>query len=274
VWQIHKLKYDALLGIGLSQAGARGTAALGFQPIPVPRWVGVFDATGTQQLLQTVAPFAEPRELAQALLPYVVGRRSPALGQGSIRITPWADSLREPWDRFWMRSLAPCLVGPARDSAYLLWRYVHHPRFRYEIRVAQAPGTDAILGLSVFRVETVQGHCARVMRIVEFLAPPPAHAALAAALVEEAREQDVTFADFYCTRPDAGAALEMVGFRRHVDDDRTLSLPNRLQPPQPADAPLSGVAWLTKDLRQQLGDLAFRTDVYITKSDSDQDRPN
>jgi hypothetical protein len=128
--------------------------------------------------------------------------------------------------------------------------------------------------LSVFRVETVQGHSARVMRIVEFLAPPPAHAALAAALAEAAREQDVAFADFYCTRPDAGAALEAVGFRRHVDDDITLSFPSRLQPLQPANSPSSGVAWLTKDLRQHFGNLAARTDVHITKSDSDQDRPN
>ena len=274
LWQIHKLKYDALLGIGLSPAGARVTAALGFQPIPaIPRWVGVFDPTGTRQLLETVAPFAEPRRLAQALLPYVIDRRSPALGQGSIRITPWADSLREPWDRFWMRSLAPCLVGPARDSSYLLWRYIAHPRFRYEIRVAQALGTGEVLGLSVFRVETVQGLTARVMRIVEFLGSPPASTELAAALVEAAREQDVTFADFYCTRPDAGAALETVGFRRHVDDT-ALSIPGRLQPPQPADSPLSGVAWLTKDLRRDLGNVTARTDLHITKSDSDQDRPN
>jgi hypothetical protein len=275
LWQIQKLKYDALWGIGVSQAGARVTAALGFQPLPaVPRWVGVFDATGTQQLLETVAPSAEPRELAQALLPYVVGPRPPAPGQGSIRITPWADSLRGPWDRFWLRSLAPYLIGPARDSSYLLWRYVAHPRFRYEIRVARAPGTGDILGLTVFRVETAQGHGARVMRIVEFLAAPPAHLALAAALVQAAREQDVAFADFYCTRPDAGAALEAVGFRRQVDDDRALSIPSRLQPLQPAHSLLSGVAWLTKDLRQHLGNLAARTDLHITRSDSDQDRPN
>jgi hypothetical protein len=275
LWQIHKLKYDALWGIGVSQAGARVTAALGFQSIPdVPRWVAVFDATGTQQLLQAVAPFAEPRELAQALLPYVVGRRSLALGQGSIRITTWADSLRGPWDRFWIRSLAPCLVGPARDSSYLLWRYIGHPRFHYEIRMAQARGSGQILGLSVFRVETVQGQSARVMRIVEFLASPPAHSALAAALVEAAREQGVTFADFYCTRPDAGAALEVVGFRRHMDDGKLLPIPSRLQPLQPRHSPLSGVAWLTNDLRQHLGNLAARPDLHITKSDSDQDRPN
>jgi hypothetical protein len=236
--------------------------------------VGVFDAAGTQQLLQAVAPLAEPRELAQALLPYVVGRRSPGAGQGAIRITPWADSFREPWDRFWIGFLAPHLVGPARDSSYLLWRYVQHPRFRYEIRVAHAPGTDEILGLSVFRVETVQGHSARVMQIVEFLASPSAHVALAAALVQAAREQHVTFADFYCTRPDAGAGLEAVGFHRQIHDAKALSFPRRLQPLQSCDSPLFGVEWLAKDLRQHLGNLAARTDVHITKSDSDQDRPN
>jgi hypothetical protein len=275
LWQIHKLKYDALWGIGVSQAGARVTAGLGFQPLPaIPRWVGVFDPTGTQQLLRMVAPFAQPRDLAQALRPYVVQDPLLALGQASIRITPWADSLRESWDRFWIRCLAPGLVGPARDSSYLLWRYIGHPHFHYEIRVAQTVRTGEILGLSVFRVETVHGQSARVMRIVEFLASPLAHSALTTALVEAAREQDVIFADFYCTREDAGAALEAVGFRRHDDNDRTLSLPSRLQPLQPADSPLSGVAWLTKDLRQHLGNLAARTDLHITKSDSDQDRPN
>jgi hypothetical protein len=274
LWQIHKLKYDALWGIGVSHAGARVTAGLGFQPLPaIPRWVGVFDPTATQQLHRLVAPFAEPRDLAQAIRPYVVKAPAPTLTRGSIRITPWADSLREPWDRFWLHSLAPDLIGPARNSAYLLWRYISHPRFHYEIRVAQALGTGEILGLSVFRLETVQGQSARVMRIVELLAAPPALLALATALVEAAREHHVTFADFYCTRPDAGAALEAVGFRRQRPDG-ALSLPSRLQPPQPGDSPLTGVEWLTKDLRQQLGNLAARTDVHITKSDSDQDRPN
>jgi hypothetical protein len=274
LWEIQKLKYDALLGIGVSQAGSRVMTALGFQPIPpIPRWVGVFDVTGAQQLLQSVAPLAEPHDLAQALLPYIVHRRSPALGPSSIRITPWADSLRGPWDRFWIRSLAPDLVGPARDSSYLLWRYIAHPRFHYEIRVAQTEAGE-ILGLSVFRVETVQGRSAKVMRIVEFLASPVAHSALAGALVEAARDHDVTFADFYCTRPEAGAALEAMGFRRHAHDDTPVSLPSRLQPLQPGDAPLTGLEWLKKDLRQQLGALSLRADVHITKSDSDQDRPN
>jgi hypothetical protein len=271
MWQVQKLNYDALLGMGLSPAGARGTSALGFRPIPaIPRWVGVVDAAATQQLVQTFAPSANPCVLAQALLPYVIGSLP---RQGSIRITPWADSLREAWDLFWTRSLAPCLVGPARDSPYLLWRYVQHPRFRYQIRVAHAVG-DELLGLTVFRVETVQGHRAKVMRIVEFLASPPAHAPLAAALVEAAREQDVTFADFFCTCLDAGAGLEAVGFRRHAEDDSALPIPRHLHPPQLAGSLLSGVELLTKDLRQSLGTLADRSDVYITKSDSDQDRPN
>ena len=114
----------------------------------------------------------------------------------------------------------------------------------------------------------------RVMRIVEFLAHPAAHRSLALALVEAAREQSVAFADFYCTHPDVGAALEAVGFRRHSEDDKTLPIPRHLQPPQLASSPLSGFEYLTKDLRQYLGNLASRSDVYMTKSDSDQDRPN
>jgi hypothetical protein len=125
----------------------------------------------------------------------------------------------------------------------------------------------------VFRVETVQDHNVRVMRIVEFLGSPPAQAALAAALVQSASEQGIAFADFYCTRPDAGAALEAVGFRRQADSIE-VPLPSRLQPPQSGESSLTGVEWLTKDLRQQLGILSLRTDVHITKSDSDQDRPN
>ncbi len=272
LWHVHKLKYDALFAIGLSQAGARGTSALGFRPIPaLARWVGVFDPATTQHLVQTVAPSANPGLLAQALLPYVIGSLP---RQAAIRITPWADSLREPWDHFWGRALAPFSLGPTRDSSYLLWRYVQHPRFQYEIRVAQAAGTDEILGLTVFRVEAVQGHSAKVMRIVEFLAPPPGNAPLAAALVEAAREQHVAFADFFCTCPEAGAGLEAVGFRRHAEDDSALPLPRHLQPPQLAGSPLCATELLTKELRQYLGNLGDRSDLYITKSDSDQDRPN
>jgi hypothetical protein len=112
------------------------------------------------------------------------------------------------------------------------------------------------------------------MRIVEFLAVPPAEPALAADLVDAGREQDAIFADFFCTYLPAATGLEAVGFRRHAECDNTLSLPRHFQPLQPASSPLSAVELLSKGLRQNLGTLADRSDVYITKSDADQDRPN
>jgi hypothetical protein len=153
-------------------------------------------------------------------------------------------------------------------------RYIDHPTFTYEIRVARDARTGTMLGLTVFRVETIRGRDEKVLRVSEFLATVEAERALALSVVQAARSKDITFADFYCSLERAARALEHIGFRRQPADDGP-RFPRRFQPIE--DGPeINGAFWLSAALRQTLhpDKLLTSGDLYITRSDGDQDRPN
>lgn len=144
-------------------------------------------------------------------------------------------------------------VGACRDKEFLRHRYDEHPRFRYELL---RDGDD----LAVYRVETVRESTAKVMRVVDFLGRP----SLAQAVVDAADQEGVVFADFSCTSPHHAAALEAAGFRPHR------GLPERFQPLELAEAPRSSWFWSAPGLGLELE----RADLYVTRADSDLDRPN
>jgi GNAT superfamily N-acetyltransferase len=158
-----------------------------------------------------------------------------------------------------VRHVAPAqggFVGACRDEPFLRWRYEEHPRFRYKVM------RDG--GLAAWRIEAVAGSEARVMRVVDFLGGPE----LAAALGEAAGRAGAVFADFACASARFGAPLEVAGFAR--EDRLPATLPGRFQPLDFTDRPLVSCFWAAPHLG---GDL-FGDDLYVTRADSDLDRPN
>ena len=141
-------------------------------------------------------------------------------------------------------------VGACRDADFLRWRYREHPRFRYEVVNEKA----------VYRIETVAGSSAKVGRIVDFLGDE----ALAARIADEAERAGAVFADFYCASARFGAPLEAVGFT--LDP----GLPGRFQPLDFSDRPIVSCFWAAP----RLGVDFAGGDLYVTRADSDLDRPN
>jgi GNAT superfamily N-acetyltransferase len=144
-------------------------------------------------------------------------------------------------------------VGACRDEPFLDWRYREHPRFRYELLRDES-------GFATYRIEQVAGTSAKVMRITDLLGGD----ALASALVEAARRERVVFADFYCTSARFGRPLEDAGF---APAD---GLPGRFQPLDFSDRPIVSNFWAAP----RLGADFAAGDLYVTRADSDLDRPN
>jgi len=144
-------------------------------------------------------------------------------------------------------------VGACRDDVFRDWRYRDHPRFRYEL-IGDASGFAA------YRIEQIAGSSAKVMRIADLLGGE----SLAATLVEAAEREGVVFADSYCTSPRFAAPLEAAGFAA-VD-----GLPGRFQPLDFSDRPIVSNFWAAPGLGVDFAS----GDLYVTRADSDLDRPN
>jgi hypothetical protein len=242
----------------------------------VPRWIGVVDVSSTARLL---ADCNEGLGLnaAECICERYRAEIPPAGSAPSgsaVEVSPWRDELAFAWDRYWKEHVAAQMVGTARDARFVRWRYLHHPRLRYEIRLATRRSDDSVVGLAVFRVELVRGRREAVMRVVEFLGTPAAQTALARAILQTAGELGVAYVDFYCSSATAARGLEEVGFRLESLTDDQPAFPTRLQPLEKGHFCMTALMRLPAAMRGQLNALVRTGRLYLTKSDGDQDRPN
>jgi len=148
-------------------------------------------------------------------------------------------------------------AGACRDDAFLRHRYERHPRFDYALL---RDGDE----LAAYRLEQVRGSNATVMRIVDFLGGE----GLAAELAGIAEAAGVVFADFSCTSAPFGEPLGRVGFER--EDRLSAALPGRFQPLDFSDRLVLSCFWVSP----RLGIDLFGDDLYVTRADSDLDRPS
>ena len=170
--------------------------------------------------------------------------------------------------------LAVCCYGPNKAAADLQWRYVEHPTFRYELRVAVDSGSRLPLGLLVYRVEPILGRRERVVRVVEILGRPQAVQSLLTAAIDEARQHGALFLDVHSTHREIGEILERNGLRRTGSDGDWPGFPSLFQPFESGHVPIKGALWTSRRLELAYGPLAEAPELYLVKSDSDQDRPN
>jgi GNAT superfamily N-acetyltransferase len=220
-----QLDFVAALAANAATRHVLGSA--GFAEVELRRWVRVLDVEKLRELL--------------------AGRDVPE--------EAWAAWAEPPPSR--AEAAAGGFVGACRDDELLRWRYEEHPRFRYELLRGER-------GLAAYRLETVAGSEARVMRVVDFLGGGE----LAREVVDAASRAGAVFADFACTSPRFGAPLEAAGFAR--EDRLPATLPGRFQPLDFSDRPLVSCFWAAPRLGADL----FGDDLYVTRADSDLDRPN
>ena len=293
-WQ-HPAREDGRLSVLVAEENARLVAMLGFVPFPAC----VRDASGRGGWMTNwlVVPEARGRRLGHALVRHALGSEFELIGAlganaatravlgraGFVeaRMYRWvrvfdADALaellrgrdypEEAWIAWRRRPRAvpearppDSFVGACRDERFRSWRYRRHPGFEYECLEADG-------GVAAYRVEGVRDSQARVARVVDFLGGHE----LAQELEEALRAEDAVFADFSCASPGFGAPLEAVGFQR--EDLLPAELPGRFQPLDFSDRPLVSCFWA--DARLGGNSVFAGDDLYVTRADSDLDRPN
>jgi hypothetical protein len=175
------------------------------------------------------------------------------------------------WDELWQRELAPRFHGVCRDAAFLRWRYLEHPRWKYAIWVARRSSDGVPRGIAVSRIEPLAGRLESVYRILDLVAADAeCGAALAHALSTDARQHGAAFADFYCTRAASAAPLEALGFVREARLPRPL--PVLFQPLDFRPHAINAAFWMRG--RTDAAEVFSHPDLYVTRIEGDQDRPN
>ncbi len=269
---VSDLGFEVIGGLGVTPQAARVLRALRFEVFELDRWVAVFDVQHTTQLLLAAAEGAVTADEARSAVERcTLVRGATAAG---FEVLDWNDQVAAQWDDAWRTHFASALIGGARDARYIKWRYVNHPTFEYHVRCVRQTATNDLEGLTVFRVESPRGRDERVLRIVEFLALPKAAEALAGAVTHFAWEHEVGYADFHCSSAAWAEGLERVGFRREDLSQPIAALPSRMQPLEPPGRTITVALLLPKEFRGRREELAASGELYVTKSDADQDRPN
>jgi GNAT superfamily N-acetyltransferase len=153
--------------------------------------------------------------------------------------------------------------GAERSRSFLNWRYERHPSFRYEFLL-----TCDYQNILVYREEYEGKTQTRVIRIVDFLARGRAQGDLLAAAVDLAERRGVAAIDFYCSTDAYHAALMGANFFAEAEypNERIAA---RLQP---LDYRKTNIRVLATPI--ETGADARAPEWFVTKGDSDQDRPN
>lgn len=249
-----RMNYDVLLSIGLSDAVFPLLPTLGYKTLhSIPRRIGVINRDfcleiGGRQLPQPLV--GQPRD--EASIERLDGPVPPE------------------WDEFWERDIFPAFVGVSRTAGFLNWRYVEHPRFRYDIRLLRRHGKP--VALVVLRYEQIGGTAMNAVRLIEILGEPDSVRILLVQIVAEMDCATVAFVDWYGTAELPSRILVELGFTQTAATDGP-SLPNRLAPVEPAETSIrAAFRWNMPRLRED--SQFFEMQPYVTKGDSDLDRPN
>ena len=171
----------------------------------------------------------------------------------------------EAWERFWSRQRG-AFFGVDRTAAYMRWRYLDHPHYRYEwLSVADAGGR--LGAAAVTRSQEVAGE--RILLVLEFLGEREPGERLARALCDRMREIGASLLAFRCARARSFDAWRDVGGGVYEAGDPDFEIPSLFQPVVPEYRPL---VWC---YRFGAGaEVVDEADFYVTRSDGDQDRPS
>ena len=245
---------DVTLVVGLSSDSRAVLPRMGWTDLgDLARYVTVLDPQGAAMLTADAALQWPARPVRNS---------GTADRQTSIRLVHrFRDTATTTWDDTWGAQGA----GTRRSADFLNWRYAEHPVFDYRMFEAYRKGT--LLGLAVYRVETVRDVPARVGRLVEFVAAPAVSGALVDAIVDDAVAQGVSALDFFCSRRDINPLLERGFLPGH--HPLAAQIPILFQPVDRGRCGIPFMAYLN-NLSAYERSLAW----YVTKGDGDQDRPN
>lgn len=160
---------------------------------------------------------------------------------------------------FWRRVRNRYPVTIEREPEYLGWRFFGHPHLAYSCLVASREETLA--GFLIWRIESAEDFS--IARIIDFVSEESAERALLDEFLDEAGDEGAAAADFMFSGPHYRKALGDSGFFDIAGTD-FVNFPIRFSPVSYSKLQIN----IAYDIPAPL------PDCYITKADSDQDRPN
>jgi len=213
------------------------------------RWWAVADAARAAELFQMSAP-ADRDVLARS-----AGLLGKLRAAASVPVVPRLDL-----DAEFHFAHCPEIVGyPRRSGRYLNWRYADIPKHDYKlIRSERA--------FAAFRVETIKGTDAGVVRILEWSFGREETPAALATIMDLVAARRPALIDFHCTAASVGRLLEPYGFMSQ--SATTAPMPDLFRPLNH-----SGGYAVAIDLPPHRTHRHIDFDSwYITNGDSDIDR--
>ncbi|MGO4694450.1 GNAT family N-acetyltransferase [Paenibacillus sp. 2TAB26] len=251
---------ELILSLGINSTVTKLYKKMGWNILQdVPRWIGVVNKPITieKMLNGNERPLRYWNEL----------KTIPSNSDYHI-----SDLVEEEWDRFYEQFFAPKTIGFARNYQFIKWRYINHPIFEYKILTCK-DSHNHIMGIAIIRIESLLNIGEKIGRIVEFIAADQdSSICLANAVAGLAR--DCLFLDFYCFSSISTWGLEAIGFKRILESENdSVVVPTRFQPIDLTITNMMAAFSVQPDIKNKIN-LAEESCFYITKGDSDQDRPN
>ena len=240
-------QYPCVVNPGVNQAGAALGEGLGMTDLGhLRRYIAVTDARAARALAMDgrLPQGVEEAAASEAAVAQVIAaRRVPEEIAGGFAFPQPA-------------------YGAERNRKFLRWRYESHPAFTYEFLFS-----GDCRSVLVFHEEREKSTGALILRMVDVLAQPADQLALFRAVVFAAKARGAVIVDFFCSLGCYEAALKGAGFFDEVEhgDGQIAALF------QPLDFRKTGIRVLVSCPGWSEGRLNA---WYITKADSDQDRPN
>jgi GNAT superfamily N-acetyltransferase len=252
---------EMILSLGINSTVGKLYRKMGWSILQdVPRWVGIVNKR------KTIEKMLDGNELPLRYWNELKTIQSYNDYQISHHIE------EEPWDRFYKEFFAPKTIGFARNYQFIKWRYMNHPIFNYNIITCKDKNNN-IKGMAIIRIESLLNDCEKIGRIVEFIAVDQDSSICLANAVAE-MSQDLLFLDFYCFSSVSTWGLESIGFKRILESENDpVVVPTRFQPIDLTITNMMAAFSVQPDIKNKIN-LAEESCFYITKGDSDQDRPN
>lgn len=170
------------------------------------------------------------------------------------------------WQETWKRAFAPDFTGIARDAAYLAWRFLDHPTFKYEMLLARN-GQNEIAGYAACRLVPLPGGLS-ALRITDFLALNEEAGQTLAAAIGKLAPDNCAYVEFYQLAGNFGALRKLC-----LSENCNNLVSVYTSPPEPAIC--DRITSLRVNIPgMKASELASIPGLHVTLADTDQDRPN
>lgn len=246
-----KIQYDVLIGMAITDAALSVYLRKDFRYLHrIPRHYRVLDFDALEEYSR-INPLS--KKLARVITPSIGKYKvSEVLRKGDL------DRIFEEFSQD--HNLA------IRDFEHINWRYIEHPYFKYKIVVLEGVESQEKAVL-IYRIHEIDGSFS-VMHLMDIFGDSGAILLGIDYVTELAIKSDVALVDFYCTSSSINSLFKIKGWFS-ILDDVFIEVPHLFSPIElRSPASTSMIYWSSKP--ENMYDLGK---LYITKQDSDLDRP-